>query len=322
MTEAVVDKKVGLRENLFKLRTLLGFVVALAVIYIFLRRFDINSAFRSISDANWLFIFLSIIVFYISLPLRAARWQILLKPAGQKVSCLSLSHYYFLSWFANSILPARIGDVYRAYLLKKNKGIPVSLSLGVLFSERVFDLAITAALVVLSGTYFWSLLQNSSEKSYLKWGLLATVGIVICFIILIFAMPLVIRVLPKKLKSLAESFQAGIFKWPSLFPIIILTTVIIWLTEALRLYFVFLALGIKSGFIMAVFISQASLILMAIPLTPAGLGLVEGLMLVILSSLGISKDLALAATIVDRLISYWILVAVGTIVYLLSSRTR
>jgi uncharacterized membrane protein YbhN (UPF0104 family) len=322
MMEAVVDKKVGLRENLFKVRTLLGFVVALVVIYIFLRRFDINSAFRSISNANWLFIFLSIIIFYISLPLRAARWHILLKPTGQKVSRLSLSHYYFLSWFANSILPARIGDVYRAYLLKKNKGIPVSLSLGVLFSERVFDLAITAALVVLSGTYFWSLLQNSDEKSYLKWGLLATAGIVIGFIILIFSMPLVIRILPKRLKSLAESFQAGIFKWPSLFPIIILTTVIIWLTEALRLYFVFLALGIKSGFLMAVFISQASLILMAIPLTPAGLGLVEGLMLVILSSLGISKDLALAATIADRLISYWLLVAAGTIVYLLSSRTR
>ena len=320
--EAVVDKKVRLRENLFKVRTLFGFVVALMVIYIFLRHFDINSALRSISNANWLFIFLSIIVFYISLPLRAARWQILLKPAGQKVSIPSLSHYYFLSWFANSILPARIGDIYRAYLLKKNKGIPVSLSLGVIFSERVFDLAITAALVVLSGAYLWSLLQNSDEKSYLKWGLLATVGIVIGFIILIFAMPLIIRILPQKLKSLAESFQSGIFKWPSLFPIIILTTVIIWLTEALRLYFVFLALGIKSGFLMAVFISQASLILMAIPLTPAGLGLVEGLMLVILSSLGISKDLALAATITDRLVSYWILVAAGTIVYLLSSRTR
>lgn len=268
------------------------------------------------------FLFFYPLSFFIFLPLRATRWQILLKPTGQKVSTLSLAHYYFLSWFANSILPARIGDIYRAYLLKKNKEIPVSLSLGVIFSERVFDLAVTAALVVLSGTYFWSILQSTNEKSYLKWGLMATAGIVAIFITAIFAMPLLIKILPEKLKSLGKLFQSGIFRWPALLPVVILTTVVIWLTEALRLYFVFLALGIKSGFLMAMFISQASLILMAIPLTPAGLGLVEGLMLIILSSIGVSKELALAATITDRLISYWLLVISGFIVYLLSPRSR
>ena len=322
MTETIAGKKIGIKENLFKLRTLTGFAVAAVIIYLFLRGFDLKGAMVAISNANLLFVILSITVFYISLPLRAARWQILLKPAGQQVAIGPLSHYYFLSWFANSILPARIGDVYRAYLLKKNKEVPVSLSLGVIFSERVFDLAITAILVVLSGSYFWSMLKNTHEGNYLSWGLAITVGIVIFFILVALSLPLVIRILPEKFKGLAKTFQTGVFKWPALMPIVILMTVAIWLSEALRLYLVFLALGIKAGFLMAVFISQASLILMAIPLSPAGLGLVEFLMLKILASTGITSSMAGAATVADRLISYWILVAAGSIVYLLSPRTR
>jgi hypothetical protein len=99
-------------------------------------------------------------------------------------------------------------------------------------------------------------------------------------------------------------------------------TLVIWLTEALRLYLVFLAFGVKVGFLAAVFISQAALILMSIPLSPAGLGLVELLMLKLLSSADISLATAGAITLTDRLISYWSLVIVGGITYILSPRTR
>lgn len=99
-------------------------------------------------------------------------------------------------------------------------------------------------------------------------------------------------------------------------------TLLIWLSEALRLYLVFLAFNINAGFLMAVFISQASLILMSIPLSPAGLGLVEILMLKILSASGLSLATAGAITLTDRIISYWSLVASGSIAYLFSPRVR
>jgi uncharacterized protein (TIRG00374 family) len=322
LDETIAGKTIGLKENLFKLRTLLGFAVAAVVIFIFLRNFDFRAALKSIAAANPMLLLLATLVFYSSLPLRGLRWGALLKPSGEVISYLPLSHYYFLSWFANAILPARIGDVYRAYLLKRNKKVSISLSLGVIFSERVLDLAVTAILLVLSGSYFWGVLKNGAQQRYLIGGLWAVGGLVAIFVASIFLLPRFSKIAPDKWRDKIERFAAGIFKWPTLLPKIGSMTALIWLSEALRLYLVFLAFGIKTSFLVAIFISQASLILMSIPLSPAGLGLVEFMMLKLLSTASMSTSLAGAITITDRLISYWSLVAFGGITYLLSPRVR
>ncbi|OGC94731.1 MAG: hypothetical protein A2W25_16090 [candidate division Zixibacteria bacterium RBG_16_53_22] len=322
MADIVAGKKVGLKENFLSLRTALGFAVAVVIIYIFLRNFPLGEALASIATAKWPFLALALAVFYISLPLRGARWGFLLRPAEVEVSTSSLSHYYFLSWFANAVLPARIGDIYRAYLLKKNEDVPISLSFGVIFSERVFDLAITASLVVLSGSYFWGVIKGTDESRYLLWGIVATVSIILMFIAGAFFLPRLTRLAPQAWRPSLERFRGGIFRWPSLLPIAILMTLGVWLTEALRLYLVFLAFDLKVGFLAAVFISQAALILISIPLSPAGLGLVELLMFKLLSSADISLTTAGAVTLSDRLISYWSLVIFGGISYILSPRIR
>jgi hypothetical protein len=322
VADIIAGKKIGLKENFLSLRTAIGFAVAVAIIYIFLRNFPLGEALASIASAKWLLLALALVAFYISLPLRGARWGFLLRPAEVEVPTSSLTHYYFLSWFVNAILPARIGDIYRAYLLKKNEEVPISLSLGVIFSERVFDLAITAGLVVLSGSYFWGVLKGTSESRYLLWGIIATVGIVLLFIAGALFLPRLTRLAPQSWRPSLERFRGGIFRWPSLMPVAVLMTLVIWLTEALRLYLVFLAFDLEVGFLAAVFISQAALILMSIPLSPAGLGLVELLMLKLLSSADISLATAGAVTLADRLISYWSLVIFGGISYILSPRTR
>jgi uncharacterized protein (TIRG00374 family) len=83
-----------------------------------------------------------------------------------------------------------------------------------------------------------------------------------------------------------------------------------------------MAFGVKAGFLAAVFISQAALILMSIPLSPAGLGLVELMMLRLLASADVTLAVAGAVTLTDRLISYWSLVISGAIAYILSPRQR
>jgi glycosyltransferase 2 family protein len=322
LTQTAIESRVGLKNNFLNLRTLFGVIVGGFVIYIFLKNFDFTTSIKIISQVKIPFLFLAILAFYLSLPIRAWRWRVLLSPTGNSVNIAPLSHYYYLAWFANAILPARIGDIYRAYLLRKNKDVPISLSLGTLLSERVFDLAISAILMVLSGAYYWGAIKNSGEKSYLVWGLIAVLAIIIFFTLIISFFPLLMKIAPSKIREKLELFRNGIFRWPALLPGIIAMTLVIWLSEALRLYLVFLAFGIKAGFLMAVFISQASLILMSIPLSPAGLGLVELLMLKLLSTAGLSPATAGAITIIDRLISYWSLVASGGIVYLFSPRVR
>jgi uncharacterized membrane protein YbhN (UPF0104 family) len=322
LPDAVTDKSVGLKENLLKPRTYLGFAVAAVVIYIFLRNFRFSDAVAVIAEANWLYLLAAAAAFYLSLPVRGRRWGVLLRPTETVIPTQVLTHYYFLAWFVNAILPARIGDIYRAYLLRKNKNVPVPLSLGVLFSERIFDLAVAAALVVLSGTYFWAVLKGSDESRYLAWGVAGTAAMVGFFVIILLLLPRVSRITPKSWHDSLDSFQEGLFKWPSLLPTAILMTLVIWLSEALRLYLVFMAFGVKAGFLAAVFISQAALILMSIPLSPAGLGLVELMMLRLLASADVTLAVAGAVTLTDRLISYWSLVISGAIAYILSPRQR
>ncbi len=97
---------------------------------------------------------------------------------------------------------------------------------------------------------------------------------------------------------------------------------IIWVSEGLRLWLVCIALGADITFAMAVFVALMASLLTALPFTPAGLGVVEGGMTVILTSavIGVAPDMALAITLLDRVIGYWSIIAVGLVLYLLRMR--
>ena len=60
----------------------------------------------------------------------------------------------FLSWLVNCVVPAKLGDVYRAYLLKINSRASLSRTFGTVFIERVLDIIAIAVLGIAAG--FWS----------------------------------------------------------------------------------------------------------------------------------------------------------------------
>lgn len=322
MDKMVESRSVSIRNNLLSWRTLTGFAVAAAVIYLFLHNFNLGAAIGSISRAHWYFFLAALAVHYLSLPLRGGRWGVLLKSSGYSIEFRKLNLFYFLSWFANALLPARIGDLYKAYLLRRSDGVPISLSLGVVFSERVFDLLATAGLVMISGVYYWRALKGSSEGNLLLLGLLAVMLIVVLFIALSAGLPRLVRFAPEKWRERLELFRGGLFRFKSFLPTVAIMTLSIWLCESFRLYLVFKAFDLEAGFLSALFISQAALIIMAVPISPAGLGLVELLMLKILTSMGIVTDLAGAVTLADRMISYWSLLLLGSITYLFGTGER
>jgi len=322
LNNSVEDKRVDLKKNLLSLRTLLGFLVGGAVFYYFFRNFDFSSARATLSGARWGFFIMAVVSYYLSIPLRGLRWRVQMLPMGIDIGYRPLTHYYFLAMFANVILPARLGDIYRAYLAKRNQKLSISMSLGVFFSERIFDLTVISVFVLFSGAYFWRAIIGSREGDYLIFGFMAVVLLLAFFIAALTGLPHLLRFFPAKLAEKLERFHQGLFRYPSRIPVILGLTALIWLLEACRLYFVFLALGANAGFILALFISQASLIIMSVPLSPAGLGFVELLMLKALSLAGLSPDLAGALTIADRLISYWSVMAAGGLCYLFSARVR
>lgn len=159
-------------------------------------------------------------------------------------------------------------------------------------------------------------------KNQLITGLVVICLIILAFVLFSWRVKWFRRFLPQKFQKYFESFHQGLFRSPAKLPLIGIESLTIWLSEAARLYFVAWALGCRIDFLLAIFVSQAALIIMSLPLTPAGLGLVEVLMFAVLVPAGFSQEEAAAIVIADRLISYWSLIIFGAVHYIISPRHR
>ncbi|MEA1999003.1 MAG: lysylphosphatidylglycerol synthase transmembrane domain-containing protein, partial [Euryarchaeota archaeon] len=127
-----------------KSRIILTSILATLILFLVAGLIGVRDIADTIRTASPALIALSIPVYLISWPLRGIRYQQILAQLSHRerldflVGCISLSQS------ANVILPARIGDVIRAYLLKKMKNIPLTTGFSSLAVERIFDiLAIT-----------------------------------------------------------------------------------------------------------------------------------------------------------------------------------
>jgi uncharacterized protein (TIRG00374 family) len=99
---------------------------------------------------------------------------------------------------------------------------------------------------------------------------------------------------------------------------------LVWLLEGCRLYFVIESmhrLGVDLPLALVVFVSLASSLLTVVPFTPAGLGLVEGAVTAVLVTVVMmDSHVALAVTLLDRLINFWSIIVFGLMLYLVSKR--
>jgi uncharacterized protein (TIRG00374 family) len=90
--------------------------------------------------------------------------------------------------------------------------------------------------------------------------------------------------------------------------------------DGLRVYLVCHAVGATLTIPEAIVVSLLSALVTIIPITPAGLGVVEVFMIWILPQVGVQPDTAAVIAILDRLITYWSLIAVGLPIYFINLR--
>ena len=132
--------------------------------------------------------------------------------------------------------------------------------------------------------------------------------------------------LPHRVIELYDQFEDGVFGALRLrqLPFLGTVTVLIWMTESLRLYFVVAALGfpdVELGISGAVFVALIGSLLTAVPLSPAGLGIVEaGVVGVLTVAYGVPLPEATAIALLDRVISVFSIIVLGSIAYLFSKK--
>ncbi|MGH2385786.1 MAG: lysylphosphatidylglycerol synthase transmembrane domain-containing protein, partial [Candidatus Limnocylindria bacterium] len=134
---------VSLARRLGNWRTIASIVFALALLFFLFRvvlNVDFGEVWRLVIGANPVFLLLAFLAYYTTFPLRGLRWHFVLARTGTHVRYRDATEILFLSWFVNCLVPAKLGDLYRAYLLKGNYGASGSRTVGTVFIERVADI--------------------------------------------------------------------------------------------------------------------------------------------------------------------------------------
>ncbi len=329
VAEAVAEEGISFAQRLKQPRTIISFVVAVAIIVLVVLRLDINpgEVWRNVRGANPWLLGCAFAIYYLSFPVRAVRWNIILRNAGydrahgiDAPNVNGLMEIIILSWFANTLLPAKLGDVYRGYLFKKATGVSFTRTLGTILAERLMDILGLFSFLVVSGIIvFGSTLPRVAVILFIFGGALAVVGLV-GLLVLRRAEGLLERIVPKKISVQYRRLEEGIFgsfgRWPSLTGL----TAIIWTQEGLRVFFITRALNIHVSLAVTIFVALAASLLTTVPLTPAGLGAVETGIVGVLQWVGVERNAAASVAVVDRVIGYWSVLIIGLIIYIASRK--
>lgn len=318
-----------LGERVRQPQTVLSFLFAVLIVAFLVRRLDIDlgQVWRELRSANLALFALGAAVFYLGFILRVLRWRRMLVQAGVDAypevrlpSNGGLLEIMLLAWFANCVVPAKLGDIYRGFLLKRRSEAPFTTTMGTIAAERLIDLVMLVVLLVISGLIvFGRHFPSGTGRVLVYGGATVLVGVVGVVTVWVFRDHIVER-LPARVAGPVNRIQTGLFDnlrnpWSA-----IGISLVIWLGEGVRFFLVAWSLDARLALSTALFMALLGSLATVSPITPAGLGVVEAIVISVLPLVGVNEDSAAAIVILDRIIAYWSLIAIGIPLYIFHVR--
>jgi len=332
----ITREQLSLSKKLLNWRTLIPLIIVIGAIIFFVQKthIDPHQTWTAIRSANIIFFLAAFVTYYLSFSLRAMRWRLLLENVGfTKENGVHLPKFWklteiiFISWFANAIVPAKLGDLYRAYLLRQETHVSATRSFGTVLAERLLDLIVL--LLLFLPALIISLHSNLPWQ--VRTGLEITLVGVVIAIAGLFAMRVfrnhIARLVPTRFSEHYTHFQEGTLGSFQRLPALTGLTAGVWACEALRFFFIAMALNLIGGDIVhivsaAFFIALGEALLTVVPFTGGGVGLVEGGMLAMIALFTNALNVATAAILLDRTISLFSILFFGAIVFMVAFGRR
>ncbi|WP_297979984.1 UPF0104 family protein [uncultured Methanobrevibacter sp.] len=316
-------------------KVLIFLAFGLVIMAIMLYFIGIDEVLAALAVSNLWFVLLAIIMQVFTYYLYTLRWQIINKTADMSFGILKLLSIVMISLAVNNLTPSGRGggEPVRAYILSKESKYPFEDTFATVVADRTMD---TFPFVILAiFTIIGIIFSFSLDSALIVFLVLCVVAILILVVILIYMCinekfgvkitNFILKILrrfykkntiesEKRAVDAVFGFQrtmGALLKDKKVLYYALPLSFVIWLFEILRVYFVFLAFGANVNPILIgeVFI-LASLVGM-IPLLPGGLGAVDGMMILLYSGAGITASISAAATVIERLISYWMTTIIG-----------
>jgi glycosyltransferase 2 family protein len=139
------------QAKMFTSRTIVGLLVTAGIILLGLSRIDLTEAAIAFAAVRVELVIAAAILVVAAIAIFAVRWSVLL-PSDIAVPIGFVFSYLTIGYMMNAIIPLRIGDLARAYVLGRRHGIAVSITLSTVIVERVFDVVAIVIIGLLVST--------------------------------------------------------------------------------------------------------------------------------------------------------------------------
>ena len=297
----------------------------------------IDEVIEALKLSNLWLVLLAIVIQIFTYFLYTWRWNIINKTADMDLGIKRSLPMVLVSLAVNNITPSGRGggEPVRAYLLAKEGKFKFEDAFATVIADRALDTFpfVILAILTIIGIIFTFSLDIKLIAFLVIMVTLITVAVILLIYVCIneaFGVKLtswIIKIVrrfykkfnedtEKRIIEAVKTFQArmnALLRDKTILYYALPLSFVIWIFEILRVYVVFLAFGARVSpiiigevFILASFVGM-------VPLLPGGLGAVDGIMILFYANAGITASLSAAATVVERLISFWMTTFVGLI---------
>lgn len=125
--------------------------ISLVFIALFLRATHPRDLASALEQASYWWLIPGTGVLFVAIVARCIRWSILMRPVA-RLSPARLFPYAIIGYMANNLLPARAGELVRAYVLGDREGVSKMGTFGTIAVERLFDGVTLVLMLLIAGS--------------------------------------------------------------------------------------------------------------------------------------------------------------------------
>ena len=303
------------RRLLQWLRVPIGIFLAVILLLLGFRGLDWGDLARAIANVRWLWLVVAWATLPLSAFLKTLRWECLLGPSPRPRNLRRLLAIFAVGQMVNAAVPARLGEVSRAYLLNRVTDQPFASVLGSIVLEKLVDGLALLALVALLAL----------QVALPAWFGTAVVSFLIV-IVLLLALVLLIFLqrarlihwatrLPRGIGAFVQTGVEGLGVLRQRGTLVSATghTLFVWLVGMSTNYLVFLALDIEPSLLGSMFLVVAYYLAVLIPGVPAQIGLFHYVTILVLGVFGLERELSMSYAIVLHGLIYGTIFLLGIV---------
>ena len=315
-----------------------GLAVSAGFLYLALRGLGIGEIWEPLKSARYWWLLPGVAVYFVGVWVRSWRWHYLLRPV-KAVPTTTMFPIVAIGYMGNNIYPARAGEVLRAVVLKRKEEISISASLATVVVERVFDGVVMLGFVFLNLPELATLTSASGFVGNIQtlalWGSVAFLGALAVF--LAAAMfpiqaekvigKLIQILLPEriqeKVSDIVGRFLNGLesLRSPREAIMVLLTSIVIWLLETGKYWFVMQAFDFQVSFFALMLMNGIVNLATTIPSAPGYVGTFDAPGIDVLTAYGVDQGIAAGYTLVLHA-ALWLPITILGAYYMLKEGIR